>query len=467
MLLVLALSSVAACQNADSPTPAASEAGATSTPVASGAGATPTPNVSEGRATPTPVVSEAGATPTPVVSGAGATPTPVVSGAGATPIPAVSANEEVLDDSPDQSSPYLQLLSVIPDSPEIRSGIFLDDYTLLRELFKGLLPGPGEDDGTVKNLLQDRASHFAGFYESVGRGNTFGTESFLGPLGQHVQFAMNAHEYLALDLRNVEQTIWTWSPERFGHLDVARGSFDPGATEAALGLCGDCPPPKIQDRNGVPFYSWGGDNEAGVAPKFSPPVFDRLGRGGQLAVLNNFVFRTSTTPGMEALIDAHSNTARSLADAEEFVLLAQGLEQVRPYSALLSAETFSVDDLVEFRLGPDASEDERAKLASALSAPQPLRPYDAYAMGSGLDETGRYLGLVLAHSESAHAAENVDILHRRIEEGSLYTGEPWSDFIESASINAEGRLLLAKLRGPIVESWLNSIFIRETPLVHE
>ena len=417
--------------------------------------------------TPSPAVSQDRETPTLAVSGNRNTSTPAVSEVRETPTPAVSGDSGTPDDAPDKLSAYVQLLSVIPDTPEIRSGVFLNDYALVRALFEGLLPGPGDDDREVKSLLQDKGNHFADFHETVAGINTFGTQSFLGPLGKYDQFAINAHEYLALDLRFVEQTAWTWSPEGFGHLDVAKGGFDPAATERALQSCDDCPAPAVQDRGGFRFYSWGGDNEVGVAPRFSPPVFDHLGRGGQLAVSEEFVFRTFTTPGMEALIDAHSNAAGSLADAEEFVLLAQGLSQVRPHSVLLSGETFFLDRLVEMRLGAGATEDGRRELASAMSAPQALRPYEAYAMGSGLDENGNYAALVLAHSESEYAEENVEILRRRIEEGTSSAEQPWSEQVESAEISAEGRLLLARLRGQIAGSWINIVQFRENLLIHE
>ena len=80
-----------------------------------------------------------------------------------------------------------------------------------------------------------------------------------------------------------------------------------------------------------------------------------------------------------------------------------------------------------------------------------LRPYEAFATGAGKDENGHYMALVLVHADDASAEENVGLLRRIIEEeGSVLYDISWSDYIdvERSEIHAEGRALLAKLRGP-------------------
>ena len=88
------------------------------------------------------------------------------------------------------------------------------------------------------------------------------------------------------------------------------------------------------------------------------------------------------------------------------------------------------------------------KQSLAESGPR-LRPYEAYATGAGKNENGGYMALVLVHADDASAEENAGLLRRRIEEGSSAYGVPWSDSIDvdTLEIKAEGRLLLAKLKG--------------------
>ena len=78
--------------------------------------------------------------------------------------------------------------------------------------------------------------------------------------------------------------------------------------------------------------------------------------------------------------------------------------------------------------------------------------------------------LALVHADSRPAEENVDLLRRRIEGGSSSVRQtPWSDRIDVASleIRSEGRLLLAKLRGPISRSYLDLLTYRDNLIVHD
>ena len=175
------------------------------------------------------------------------------------------------------------------------------------------------------------------------------------------------------------------------------------------------------------------------------------------------------------MIDAHLNEGPSLADVEEFRLLAGGMSQLRAYSMFLSGkvELWGLPNNAKALAGQDASQaDIEAKERELAEAGPWLRPYQAFASGIGKDAEGPYMALALAHADAASAEENVGLLRRIIEEGSsTFYGNPWSDTIDvgSLEIKSEGRLLLAKLRGDIAASggWLNWVFYVDSLILHE
>ena len=168
---------------------------------------------------------------------------------------------------------------------------------------------------------------------------------FISGFTEFAFFQFDRPRYLAFDIREVDQSVEAELPP--GVLEVARGRFDPAATDRAPKACSECPAADLQELQGVTFYSWGEDLQGNLESRFLPPAFDRLGRGGRIAVMDRYVFRTVETPGMNSLIDASSGTRRSLADFEEFRLLAQGMTTLDAYSFLLTDTTHKVGEKIE------------------------------------------------------------------------------------------------------------------------
>ncbi len=110
-----------------------------------------------------------------------------------------------------------------------------------------------------------------------------------------------------------------------------------------------------------------------------------------------------------------------------------------------------------------------AFLRRELEEPPLLQPYQAFATGAGKDDDGPYMALVLVHDDAKSAKTNVGLLQQRIGEGtSLRTSEPWREFVDEAAIRAEGRVLLAKLRGErIAANWLTWYFMRDPLIPHK
>jgi hypothetical protein len=208
-----------------------------------------------------------------------------------------------------------------------------------------------------------------------------------------------------------------------------------------------------------------------------------LGRGGRIAVQDQYVFRTLGTDDMKGLIDAGLGRRSSLRDAEEFRLPARALSELNCHDIYLSDKTQSLSELDSYRVmlsgeagaydwlvndnekrrtykvffwGGDGSsvgvqmdspleevQHIRQELQQSL-----LRPYLAYGTGRGLDSDGTYIGVVLVHAEEELARENAALLQQRIEGTvNLARSTPWRETvdIERMEIRTEGRLLVARL----------------------
>ena len=368
----------------------------------------------------------------------------------------------------DIPSAYEGLLSSVPDTPENRGWVYIEDYALARQIFANdfYLPGPNDESipqewydylPPMTNDGQTPVLHF-------GRLSFFGWPQYLteGDLGRH-------SNYLAFDVRHIDQTIAANDP---AGIDVIQGRFDPDATDKALASCGECPPPDRKEHKGVSYYSWGGDNEKNEALKFSPPAFDRFGRGGRIAVLDDLVFRTLTTGDMETSINVHQDDGSSLADAEEFRFLAGGMSQLGAYTMLLSDKASGLEQVVEAILSDSysgASKEEIDRIKGAVTGSAPLlRPYQAFAVGAGKDDAGPFMALALVHTDESEADDNAGLLRQRIENGiGAYYGSPWAELLDDAEISSGGRLVLAKTRGRMSMNPFDWVFNRDNLIVHE
>ncbi len=346
---------------------------------------------------------------------------------------------------------YEGLLGTIPDTPELRREVYINDYALVRQIFDIPLPGPGDDEDALAEFYERLPpTGFEGEADDPPvRG--FGAISFFGPFNRFRNITAENLQHLAFDVRSMDQSIVAFALP--ATLDVVRGRFDPQATGKALESCSECEPPSREEYGGVSYYSWGGDYADNPQLRFAPPAFDEIGRGGRIAVLDEYVFRTLGTSDMKALIDAGLNGGASLADVEEFRLLAGGMSRLGAYTMLLSDDV-EVWDAASY---------------AAKGGPW-LSPYEAFATGAGKDENGHYMALVLVHAADASAEENVGLLRRIIEEeGSVLGDTLWSDYIDvgRSEIHAEGRVLRAKLRGGFANNWRDWVIQRDGLILHE
>ena len=366
---------------------------------------------------------------------------------------------------PAELSFFGNLLAGIPDTPDTRQSVMINDYAAVRELL-GLSPaGPDEEYPVLIQYAIDSVVR-DGQEPDPTKIKVYTAEApFITGMSRDV-FDHPRREFLAFDGRNVDQSVEAGVIPSI--LEVAFGRFDPAATAQALDACSKCPPPDIVTHNGVSFYSWGGDHQGNLRGRNGPPAFDHLGRGGRIAVASEYVYRTVETPGMKALIDARAGDGRSLADADEFRLLGQAMSSLDTYAAFFTDRTQKVgaepdaNSTFTFGVVPDFQEN----LIAEIGGSSLLLPYLAFSTGPGHDDTGPYLALALVHSDAETAAENKRRLERRLSDNADL--QAWMGGLEESMISVKGRVLSAKIRGDGPASRWKALVFTITPLIpHE
>ena len=179
---------------------------------------------------------------------------------------------------------------------------------------------------------------------------------------------------------------------------------------------------------------------------------------------------------MEALIDASQGRRRSLADVEEYQLLARGMSDLGAYAVFLSDKTWSVKEYAEENTWELLStsyttQEDVERIIQELEQSPLLRPYLVYATGVGKDTAGQYIALVLVHGDKASAEENQVLLRRRIQETSSLLSwqnwQPWRERVDRIEIRTEGRVLLAKLHGDVVRERFGYVSDWDALLLYE
>ncbi len=355
---------------------------------------------------------------------------------------------------PTEVSLFEELLGAIPDTPDTRESVIINDYAAIRELLEVALPGPDAGQPAMEEYLK-----------AILIPTNMPRSPFFG-FGRDAPWQPK-REYVAFDARNVDQSVEAGIVPQL--LEVAWGRFDPEATAQALASCSECPPPDMETQSGVPFYSWGADFAGNIADRGQPPLFDQLGRGGRLAVSSGWVYRTIETPGMRALIDSGGGNGQTLADVAEFRLLGAAMSSLGAYAAIFTDQTQRISaaagDTPLFNHLPGVQE----KLIGEIGNSTLLLPYQAFAAGEGRDDAGRYMALALVHADAGQAEENAQRLRTRITDTQAYPElKDWRDRLEDFSVAQEGRVLLVRVRGDGPASGWMSMPYQVIPLIpHE
>ncbi len=281
-------------------------------------------------------------------------------------------------------------------------------------------------------------------------------------------------ETLGFVADDVDQMIYAGTPP-INFYEALRGRFSRDDIDNAVrtGPLNDIL--EVVPYGGHEFYSWGGDYEINLSMRSNVRP---LGRGHRLALVDDFIFWILWTDGMKEMIDSYENNIESLADKQDYQLLAGGLEELDTVTAFFSSEPQSKSHFKETHQEQieQLSTEIKERLLEELESDVKLKPYLALATGAGADDKGYYLAVVLANTDEKAARENATLLEQRINQARIVwgstAGEKWADHIESMEIEGKGRLTLAKLYGAIVEYWdsfemYNTWELYEPLLIHE
>ena len=361
-------------------------------------------------------------------------------------------------------SAFVAMLRVIPDTPDARFRVFINDYRRLREITGAVPPEHGRDVRAVRtyaeelfrldtpNVIWPLTVFVSGGPRVIGPWT--GLEEVLTEQNVGYSFAD-----IELDIQATGLT------QQEDHYSAALGAFDPAASARAVQNCPDCVPPDAVDEfRGVTYFSWGADDDLVLFNRWTPPAFDGLGSSSRLAFQPQYVLRTYATQTMREMVAA-SQGEGSLAANEAFRAAAIALEKEGVYRAFLSDFLYSVEEYGEYldfayAGGPEA---QNWPPDEALF----LLPFEALGIGWILDGFDRKYVAVLVHSSAEAARENGQRFARITAEGtSKFRKVPWSQVIDEVEIEVSGRLVIARVSG---YSPMNSVSVLapDSLFVHE
>ncbi|OGN87234.1 MAG: hypothetical protein A2158_02565 [Chloroflexi bacterium RBG_13_46_14] len=218
---------------------------------------------------------------------------------------------------------------------------------------------------------------------------------------------------------------------------------------------------EIKSHAGYEYYSWGEDMGIHMSPEWRSNIRN-LGRGHRLSYVDGFALWMIWTEGLTDMIDAYTGNIPSLADREDYQLLAAELEEMDTATAFFSADVLSVAELIE-RVNEHSTDQAGSAFKEAIKDEPLLKPFTSFATGAGEDEDGRFMAIIMVNPDKDTAKDNVSLLKQRINESEMYPyatnpdmeNKRWTDdgAVESMDITSRGCLTIAKLYGMTFFRW--------------
>lgn len=382
---------------------------------------------------------DSGSTSTPNPSMPESTPAP-------TPIPPVrrvpteSFTVHDLDVEPLVGTVFETLLSKMPDNEVTRA------YTRMGDA-AGVLERLGLTANTPGEPIEDYFSKIT----------SLETDGFYPPIWQWPAEArdyVSIHDWypdLAFDHGTMEQFAHTNSQFRFfggerpfTSYDVALGDFSGSATLAAIAAC-DCEQPEIREYSGVEYYAWGeGDGIGEVRERHKRPMFDHIGRGPHLLVLDGEAYYSIRDGVIDEHIDVIQGKKSSLADVEDIVTAVQLVSSLGPTSEIVVRDFgFTLKQTFEGLRGQESEEE-------IVGGVPLLLPTELVVTSVGYDGNRMFTGLAIVHDSSSSAEENVERLLARLEVvvSTNYVAKSertWAYLTDRIEIQTSDRFLIARL----------------------
>lgn len=242
------------------------------------------------------------------------------------------SGEKAMQGGSDRAA-YTGMLRAIPDTPETRQSVTINNYARMRERFRLAAPGPNADAESLQAYIGALlGAHYTGQPTFV---------SGMGPVpGAPTPMRRSNVGYGPQD---VDLDILAGVPP--ARFEAAKGRFDPKATDRALAECIACPSEARgrytrETYRDVIIHGWGDGLQISLQTRLAPPVFDQFGRAQALAVEQDRVFRYPATDPIKLMIDLSAGREvvsegfkiSSLAANSEFSLMAKTMGDMGVYS---------------------------------------------------------------------------------------------------------------------------------------
>ena len=335
---------------------------------------------------------------------------------------------------------FLKLLAAVPDTPELRREIYLNDYDRALERLELDRPARGDEIalGAFLQGLRSPTLRVAlvpvAFAESPAL-----TDAWQAAYGFSI---LDARADLVTGLASRDA------------LSVVATDVEPDTIRAAVQAdqqwAADL---RELEREGADHYAWTEEPERVRIERAAAPR--DLGRGGSLAINGSgMVLRSSDAEVVAAALDALDGGRRSLADDDAFIAVARALDGAKAHTARITTVLHSADQaaLEAGILGDPARPGDpgaRVDLAEAKGRMEDVRkglitlpPYRVLGIGETLGEDGHLLVVLAYATWSAEAADQTVAATRSIvnDGRSLRADRPWADWLEVRSATTDGTL---------------------------
>ncbi len=320
-----------------------------------------------------------------------------------------------------ESNRWLELLRVMPENEDTLKAVYLQDNAYLEEK-KQAYPQVSDEQTIIRIQL---------LFVST----SYNDEEW--------------RETLGFTMADISQTVLAGVPP-MDFYEAVRGQFSQADVEQAARTGPLNEHLETVSYQGFEYYSWGEDREIHLDWRSG---VRKLGRGHRLAYVGDFAFWMLGTEGMEEMIDSYEGKIKSLADNEDYKLLAGILAELDVVTAFFSSETQSysyISETFKTIIDDPGNNEHRQSFVEEIQREPRLKPYQAFATGAGLDEDGYYLAIVLLNPDEDTAEQNKTLLEQRINDSPR-----WSDRVSSMEIKSQGRLTTAKLYGTVAGAWSN------------
>lgn len=349
---------------------------------------------------------------------------------------------------------FIRALEFLPDNPEIRAGVLVNDYQSARELFGIDSPPLDPTDNQILEYVN----------RLIGPGTTgLSTNSTIDGFGRRRDDVAGWRSALGFTAADVNLSVVAGSDPKI--YEILTGKFVWPLIYLAI-MNDQVWSPELEEtsHNGFEFFSWGEDYRPNL--RMSDDAVRTLGRGHRLLVIDEILFWTLGSPEMRSLIDASSGKESALALNDDFRVLANTMDAESAYAGLLTNETPSLAAGAGLAEGGYGLSDMAYDQALRTLGPIAVGRYDAYGIGASFDGQDNILTIALLYSDEASALNNLNAVEKmvayQLDVGESLLGRvSWSEVLgvpklpteSHVNIRLDGRVVVVNIKTSRATTW--------------